>query len=104
MLSSQFAVYQNLRPSSERAPYVINVQSDVFDFASCIVVPLVKPDYFGSPIQRLNPVLQVDDERYILSPQEMTAALQRDLGPMTDSLARYRDDIVAALDMLFTGI
>lgn len=104
MSQSQFVVYHNVHRSGARAPYVVNAQAGVFDFASCIVVPLVKPDYFGSPIQRLNPTLTVRDESFILSPQEMTAALLRDLGSVAGDLSPHRDDIIAALDTLFTGI
>lgn len=100
----QFAVYANPRPSVERAPFLVNLQSDFFDFSTCVVAPLVKPSYFGSPIERLNPRLTVQDETFILSPSEMTASLLRDLGPSVDDLGHRRDDIVAAIDMLFTGI
>jgi toxin CcdB len=76
----------------------------LFASSSVVVAPLITSDYFGEPIARLNPVLTVHDKPLILSPLELTAVLVRDLGAWQADLGSYRDDIVAALDMLFTGI
>lgn len=101
---SQFDIYPNTRRSGGHAPYLLDLQSNVLDIFTRLVAPLTKPGYFGTPIARLNPRLTVQSEPLILSPTELTSVRTRDLPARIDVLASHRDVIVAALDMLFTGI
>jgi len=101
---SQFAVYANPRASVTRAPFVVDLQSNLVDMSVRVHAPLVKIAYYGIPMERLNPIFELESQQLVLSPAEMTAVLIRDLGSPVASVSDRRDDILAALDFLFTGI
>jgi toxin CcdB len=100
----QFDVFAN--PDAHEAAYrplLVVLQSDlVSDLRSTIVAPLVRrQDMTGA--QRLNPLVAVGGEEFWLATHELFALDRRMLHKMIVSLAERRDDIIAALDMLFTG-
>ena len=68
-----------------------------------VVAPLVRPEFLGA-LGRLHPRFQLLGEPYTLSVSELFAIEQQRLGPAVGNLGRYRDRIIAAIDMLFTGI
>lgn len=100
---AQFAVYRNPRRSAEHAPYLVDVQSDITQTQLRVVVPLVKPDYFGPAARTLNPVLKVQGESFVLSPAEIGSLPIKQLGPSTADLRAARQEIMAALDFLLHG-
>jgi toxin CcdB len=100
----QFDVFAN--PDANEAayrPFLIVLQSDlVSDLAVTIVAPLVRrKDMAGA--QRLNPLVTVGGEEFWLATHELFALDRRILRKKIVSLAECRDQIIAALDMLFTG-
>ena len=100
----QFAVFANPGASARRAPYLLNIQSELFDSSSLVVAPLAEPDYFGPAVRRLNPTLMVGAQPYVLSVLEMASVSRHRLGHPIGDLSSSRDEIAAALDMLFTGV
>jgi toxin CcdB len=104
-MTRQFDVYRNpLRGSREDRPFVVVIQHDFLaDRPSRVVVPLVAARAIR-PERRLNPVLDVLGTSLYLSPSETVTLPLRQLREQVDNLARERDRIVAALDMLFTGV
>ena len=54
-------------------------------------------------IRDLNPVVQIDDEDYVVMTQELAAVPRSDLRRKIGSLSDQRDEIVRALDVLLTG-
>ncbi|MGE5504312.1 MAG: CcdB family protein [Actinomycetota bacterium] len=102
---AQFDVYPNpVMPMGEGAPYLVDIQDDgLAALHTRIVVPLVRPEAV-QPLRRLNPVVEVGGERLVLVVQNMGAVPRDVLRDRVASLEHRRDDIVAALDFLFTGI
>ncbi len=68
-----------------------------------MVAPLIRPEILGS-FERLHPQISVLGEPFTLSVSELFAIDRRKLGEVVDSAERYRYRIVAALDLLFTGV
>ncbi len=101
----QFDVCRNPNPASrERAPYVLILQSDLLDpLPTAVVAPLVRLGEF-EPIRRLNPAFDIDGESFVLSTAELAGIPRTAIGPALSSLAGERDAVIAALDLLFTGI
>lgn len=99
----QLSVYRNPRRSAEHAPFLVDVQSDLVQTHLRVVVPLVNPDYFGPAARTLNPIVQVQAARYVLSPAEIGSLPSKDLGAAVADLNESRQEIMAALDFLLQG-
>ena len=85
-------------------PYLVILQSDlVSGLTSTVVAPLV-PLAALTGARRLNPILSVDGQEFWLATHELFAVDRHVLRQSTLSLAGQRDAIIAALDVLFTGI
>jgi toxin CcdB len=101
----QFDVFKN--PDTAEAkwrPFLLVLQSDlVSGLTATVVAPLVRrKDLIGA--QRLNPLVTIAGEEFWLATHELFALDRRKLRSKVGSLAACRDDIIAAVDMLFTGI
>lgn len=68
-----------------------------------MMAPLVAVQDAPSTAGRLNPVLEIDGEMYVLQPQLMTAISARKLGRPVGNILRHYDQIVAAISMVFNG-
>jgi toxin CcdB len=104
---AQFDVHRNGNAKqAKRIPFVIDVQSDLLEhLATRVVVPLGDPKLLDEkPAKILNPVFQVAGRRVVLLTQELAGIPTKALGPVLATLADRRSDIVAALDLTFTGI
>lgn len=55
------------------------------------------------PASRLNPVLEIDGEAHVLVTQYLAAVPVKVLKTEEFSVARRRDEIVAAIDLLLQG-
>ena len=70
-----------------------------------VVVPMARLSAWAlQPIKRLNPTARIADVEYVLVFQELAAIPSDELGARIGSLAKRRVDLVAALDLLFTGL
>ena len=104
---AQFDVYRNANPASRvRVPYLLDVQSDLLESLSTrLVVPLCKPDVLkGRLAERLNPVLEVEGRKLVLLTPELAGVSRKTLGACVGNLAKHRQAIIAALDLVITGI
>ena len=102
-LRSQFDVYRN--PRGGDYPYLLDVQADLLSrLGTRVVVPLVVRDDTLEPITRLNPVAMVGGVEHVLVSQELAGLPEAALGEKVESLSAQRSELVAALDLLFTGI
>jgi len=103
---AQLDVYPNpdLLTASE-IPYLLDIQSGLLHtLPGCVVVPLAVPESLETlPILRLNPKLDVDGSTVILLTQELATLPRRMLKSPVANLSAQRDEILAALDFLFTG-
>ncbi|MDD5405269.1 MAG: CcdB family protein [Sulfuricella sp.] len=104
---AQFDVHRNTGQRRETIPYVVVVQSSLFDkYRRRVVVPLVRRSALGNPNafvgSRMNPVFTVEGVEVVLHPLEMVSVALEQLGEKADSLARDGDRIADALDELLT--
>jgi toxin CcdB len=99
-------VYRNPdNTTSEVIPYVVDVQSDLLGgLPTHVVIPLARPEAIETlPILRLNPKVGVGDTELIALTQDMAPVPRRMLKQPVANLSPQRDEILAALDFLFTG-
>jgi len=102
----QFAAHRNADTRSrKRVPYLLIVQSDLIESAStCVVVPLITLERAGTPVSRLMPQLEVGDEMMVMDTLQLAAIPRAALGVPVADLSQQRSTIMAALDMLISGI
>jgi toxin CcdB len=104
---AQFDVYRNANPASRaRIPYLLDVQSDLLDpLATRVVAPLCKPEVLkGRLAERLNPVFEVEGRKVAMLTPELAGVPGKILGARVGNLSGERHSIIAALDLLITGI
>ena len=98
----------DIRKIIGRSPYplVIEVQADVLSrLERRVVVPMVARKKYGEkPIPRLNPVVVVAGTEYVLLVHDLASVPTSLLGERVDSLPRLRDELISAIDLLFTGM
>jgi toxin CcdB len=101
---AQFDVHRNLGRHKESIPFVVVVQSRLFDdYRRRVVVPLVRRNEVPQiPNRRLNPSFKIKGVALILHPLEIVSVANEHLGERVGSLSEEGDAIVAALDELFT--
>jgi toxin CcdB len=101
---AQFDVFRHTK--SRRYPYLLDLQADLLrDLATRIVAPLLPLARLrGKPIGTLNPVIPVAGEPHVIVFQELAAFPASELGDAVASLHARRGELIAAIDLLFTGI
>ena len=103
---AQFDVYSNPNQDTRKeVPYLLDVQADLLDtLATRVVVPLVLAEEMGLAAKHLNPQFKITGTAVVMSTAELAGVSIRSLGDKVASLKNKRDEIIAALDLLFTGI
>jgi toxin CcdB len=104
---AQFDVHRNKGPLKESIPFVVIVQSSLFDrYRRRMVVPLVRRTALAAATAaagtRLNPVFNVKGASVVLHPLDMVSVALDQLGVKVDSLAEQGQTIADALDELLT--
>lgn len=101
---SQFGVYRDR--VNPKGPLLLDVQSDLTaQLATRVVVPLYPLK--GAARQRmtaLTPELSINGDRYLMQTPRLAGIASRDIGDQIGDVADRRNDIISALDLLFTGI
>ena len=103
---ARFDVYTNLGNHAAATPYLLDVQSNLFDaLDSRMVIPLRSLKAFPKVklSNRLTPIFTIKGEEFLLETPKMGAVPQRVLKVPVTSLADEQDQITAALDFLFQG-
>lgn len=103
---AQFDVFPNTDDESAPVvPYVLDIQSNFLDrLSTCMVIPLAIPEVLDTlPILRLNPSLNIDGNPLVALTQDMAPVPRRLLRRPVANLSSQREEILAALDFLFTG-
>lgn len=102
---AQFDVFENPNEETNQAiPYLLDVQADLLDTLSTrVVVPLVAASAMGKAIKHLNPGFTIEDTDVFMSTAELAGIPIRAIGEKVGSLKDRRQEIVEALDFLFTG-
>ncbi len=98
---AQFDVHRN--PSGNG--FLLDIQADLLDeLKTRVVVPLIALSHLPKPAKRLNPVFSVARRRYVMATQFMAAIPAGELGKPVGTLAVHRDEIIAAIDVLLSGV
>lgn len=104
-MPQQFDLVENLDPNGPgQYPFLIVLQHDRISSTSGVVVaPLVEasPAFAGT---RLHPRVAVAGRQYFVFIEDLAAIPKGTLGRVVGSAEADRYSIVAALDLLFTGI
>ena len=104
---AQFDVYRNTNPASRaRYPLLLDVQSDLLsELNTRVVVPLCPAaNMKGRLLGRLTPVLHVAGKPYVMVTAQLAGIAARQLGAKVAELAGQRQNVMAALDFLITGV
>ncbi len=103
----QFAVHKNNNPSTKAAvPFLLDVQSDlVAELGTRVVVPLYTAAAMeGKALRTLMPTFEIDGKPYVMVTPQLAGVARKQLGVQVADLSAKRDEIVAAIDLLITGI
>ncbi len=104
---AQFSLYRNEDTGScDIYPYFIDVQNPLLsDLNSRLVIPLSPLEVLNEiHAERLCPVVHLDGGDFVLLTHQMTAVPSSILKTEITSLEPYRYEILAAIDMLISGI
>jgi toxin CcdB len=104
---AQFVVYRNANPATRQAtPLLLEVQHDLLaSLATTVVVPLRPVAAMkGATLRTLTPVVEVEGREYVLVTPELAGVPRKALGPAVTSIEAQRGAVMAALDLLVSGI
>ena len=104
---AQFDVHRNTGRQSEHIPYVVVVQSALYDgYRRRVVVPLVRRTTLGAgaalKVSRINPVFSIENTELVLHPLELVSVALDQLGEKVGDLQEHGAAIADALDEVFT--
>lgn len=92
--------------NAENYPYFIIVQTDLMrDFNTRVVIPLARKSPRVQPVSKVNPVVWIEDDEYILMAHLIQTVLTDELDDraMVEVRPELRDVIVDAVDFVTTG-
>jgi len=103
---TQYHVHASLAPSKGEVPYLLDIQSPLLDkLASRVVLPLYPVDRLPFPaVSRLSPEWEIEGKAYRLLTPNIAAMPRKWLGRSVLDCSAQSHTIVAALDMLISGI
>lgn len=101
---AQFDVHRNRGANRRAIPYVVIVQSSIFDdYRRRVVIPLVKQSYLDQvPFPRFNPTFIIEGTPVVLHPLEIVSVATSALGKFVKSLADEDQRVIDAMDELIT--
>jgi toxin CcdB len=104
--AAQYDVLDNPIARARRAfPFVAILQSDLANIGSDrIVAPLAPSAPMANLVGRLMPIVKVRGVDHALIVPRLAAVPAAELGAVKDSVSTYRNEIIAALDLLFLGV
>jgi len=101
---AQFDVHRNTGRHRDDIPYVVLVQSSLYDsYRRRVVVPLVRKAVLGKiGNPRFNPSFRIEKHQVVLHPLEIVSIPNEQLGEYVTSLDHEGSRIMDALDELLT--
>ena len=101
---AQFDVHRNTGKHRGDIPYVVLVQSSLYDsYRRRVVVPLVRKSALGKVGNpRFNPAFRIEKIQVVLHPLEIVSVPNEQLGEFVRSLSEEGNRIQDALDELLT--
>ncbi|MEZ9946990.1 CcdB family protein [Vibrio breoganii] len=104
---SQFSLYQNNDTGTATAyPYFVDVQSEMLDTLNTrLVIPLTPVEMLEkkAPVH-LCPVIHIDEGDFVILTHQMASVPNKILRDPVNELSTFRNEIIAAIDFLITGI
>ena len=104
---SQFSLYQNNDKSTATAyPYFVDVQSEMLDTLNTrLVIPLTSVEMLEKKAPtHLCPVIHIDEGDFVILTHQMASVPTKILRDPVNDLSTCRNEIIAAIDFLITGI
>jgi toxin CcdB len=104
---TQFVVYRNAHPATREAtPLLLEVQHALLStLATTVVVPLRPVSAMqGAILRTLTPVIEVEGREYVLVTPELAGVPRKALGTAVTNVEAQRSTVMAALDLLISGI
>ena len=101
---AQFDVHRNQGRNRDDIPYVVLVQSSLYDsYRRRVVVPLVRKSSLGKiSNSRFNPTFKIEGIAVVLHPLEIVSVANDQLGDFVKSLNAEGNRVMDALDELLT--
>ncbi|MBF0587730.1 MAG: CcdB family protein [Magnetococcales bacterium] len=101
---AQFDFYQYKKRGKPEI-FLVDIQSDLLDDMNTrVVIPIRPLDPGQKPIRILQPTIEWALGTYYFSTSEMAAISTAELKLKMGNLSEMRSEIIAAIDLLFTGI
>lgn len=104
---SQFALYKNNDKSSAIAyPYFVDVQSELLNTLNTrLVIPLTPVELLEKKApSHLCPIIHIDKGDFVILTHQMASVPSKILKEPVNDLSAFRNEIIAAIDFLITGI
>ncbi len=104
---AQWTVHRNPNTATRgEVPYLLDVQSDLLSgLATRVVIPMFKKAAAPSKaMTRLMPTLRFKNESLVLMVPQLAGIRFRELGEAVGDLSAKRSEVLAALDLLLTGV
>ena len=103
---SQYCVHKNMNDNSKKIyPYLLDVQSPLLDtLETRLVIPVARKSSFTKSIlNRINPVIKIDNIDYLVLTQQMAAIHGKSIGDIIEHVSIDRNEILSAIDFIITG-
>jgi toxin CcdB len=104
---SQFMLYKNLDQNTSQAyPYFVDVQSELLSTLNTrLVIPLTPLSLLEKKApSHLCPTVHLEQGDFVVLTQQMASIPAKILAEPVTDLSPFRDEIIAAIDFLITGI
>jgi toxin CcdB len=101
----QFDIVENVNPiSRSRYPFLVILQHDRISPASTVIVAPLTESSPPLASSQLHPPIAVFGRPFLLVTEELAAVHRRSLGRVVASAEAQRYQIIAAIDLCFTGV
>ena len=103
----QFALYKNNDKSTSTAyPYFVDVQSELLDTLNTrLVIPRTPVELLEKKApSHLCPVIHIDEGDFVILTHQMASVPTKILREKVNELSTFKNEIIAAIDFLITGI
>lgn len=104
---AQFDVFENTNKTTKTLyPYLLDIQSDLLsELNTTVVVPMTSPGKNKETyLSVLHPVCRISGKKYVVVTTLLAGIERKLLQKKVTSMEKSRDDIIAAVDLLITGI
>lgn len=104
---TQFTVYKNKNPHTrEVVPFLLDIQNDLLNgLETRVVVPLRPASALkGKTLKTLTPLSVIEGESFVMLTPQLAGIPKSELGAPVAQVQQNRAEIIAAIDLLVTGV